>query len=148
MSRIQRIIVALVLAIALPFQGVAAATMAACEPSHHPVERVTQAHGSFDQHGQLETVTDGSDQTSPHSHEKSLAGEQAPVDHDAVPGSLDKNCAHKCSACAPCSAAAIPSPFVTLESVALSESFAPLEPSGTTAFLSEGLERPPRPVLA
>ncbi len=149
MSRIQRIIVALVLAVALPFQGVAAATMAACGPSHHRMDGVVQTHSHFDHDGRPEAVTNGHDHASLLSHEKSLAGEQAQADHHAVHGGLDKLSKYKCSACASCcAAAAIPSPLVVLESASLPEFFASLESSGIAAFLTEGLERPPRSVLA
>ena len=149
MSRIQRIIIALVLAFALPLQGVAAATMAACGPSHHRMEGVAQAHSHFDHDGQPEAQTGVHDHSSLHSQQQSLAGGQAHSDHHAAHGGLDKVSKYKCSACASCCAvAAIPSSLLTLESVSLPEFFAPLELSGIAAFLTEGLERPPRTVLA
>ncbi len=148
MFRIQRIIIALVVAVALPFQGVTAATMAACGPSHHRMDGLAQAHSHFDQDDQPEVVTGGDDRPSVHSHEPSLAGEHAQADHHAVHGGLDKVSKYKCSACACCAAAAIPSPTAILESVSLPEFFPPLEPSGIAAFLTEGPERPPRSVLA
>ena len=149
MSRIQRIIIALVLAFALPLQGVAAATMVACGPSHHRMDGASQVHSHFDHDGQPEAQTDDHDHSSLHSHEQSLIGEQVHPDHHAAHHDLDKASKYKCSACASCcAAAAIPSQLLTLESVSLPEFFAPLELSGIAAFLTEGLERPPRSILA
>ena len=113
------------------------------------MDGVAQAHSHFHHDGQPEAVIGGDDHASLHSHEQSLAGEQAKSEHHVVHGGLDKVSKYKCSACASCcAAAAIPSPPVTLESVSLPEFFAPLEPGGIAAFLTEGLERPPRSVLA
>jgi hypothetical protein len=148
MSRIQRFVVALVLAVALPFQGVAAATMAACGPSHHLTDGMAQAHSDFG-HGQSEAVTGSHDHASPHSLESRLDGEPAQADHQALHGGSHNAPKYKCSSCVSCcTSTAIPSPLVFLESAALPESFAYSEPSGVAAFLGEGLERPPRIVLA
>ena len=114
------------LALALPMQGVAAATMAFCGQAHQAVAAADhsrhQLHADHDAHrAQLHTAEPGSD---------------AP----AAPSE-----AHTCSACASCcSVGAI---LTALPSVPLPD-FAPTVFVATVtavdAFVADGLDRPPR----
>ena len=134
MTRIWRFVLMCLLSVALPVQGFAAYSMAGCGPGHHGVlvSRAEQGHHH--------DVASGHD----HAHGTVLA-ESSPHQHSQG----DPSKPDKCSACASCcSATALPSLPVVLQSPALTDHFAPLETSGVAAFLSEGLERPPRFVLA
>ena len=109
------------LATALPLQGFAAATMLTCGPAHHRMAASAAPHA--------------------HAHE----GHQH--HHDA--GTLQQLAKFKCSACAACCvAAALPSPTLTFDSPDLAEVHASVPPPAVAIFLTDGLERPPRPLLA
>ena len=61
---------------------------------------------------------------------------------------LTQSAAHKCSACASCLSAVAPTPTVSFGPITLLDVFAPLVASTIAAYVTEGLERPPRPFLA
>jgi hypothetical protein len=137
MSCAVRVVIAFILALAIPLQGIAAATMAACGPA--------VGHPSIEEIGQGLVA----EATAMHHHVHSSPQARS----DAAPHSQrsghDKLSKAKCSVCASCCAgAAMPSTFVVFDSVVLTESFAPAVATGTPAFLTAGLERPPRTVLA
>ena len=141
MPCIARFALLFLLAIALPLQGMAAATMISCGPGQHDhahVHAVSHDHHAFDSagHGHANADDAGSHQTHvAHSHDGK---------GDPAKGPL-----HKCSACASCCVgAAVPSQALAFETVKLSDRFAPLVARGVPAYVSEGLERPPRAFLA
>jgi hypothetical protein len=111
-----RVVVALLLAITVPIQGVVAAAMAQCYPAaQHVAEAVSTQAG----------------------HDR--AAMMGVSEHKVTKGHGGGSC---------CAVAAIPSRPLVLESVAQREFFAPFEPNGVSAFLTGGLERPPRFFLA
>ena len=112
MYRSLRVVFAFLLALALPLQGYAAASMAACGPAHAAGHHEV-ASGSHPAHG---------------AH--------------AVLGKLTKS---KCSVCAACCAAmAMPVAWLEFDAASPAQSFAPSSPTADAAFLTAGLERPPR----
>jgi hypothetical protein len=144
MRRVIRLVFAFLLVAAIPLQGIAAVTMTLCgsgqsadhadspAPSHGAMAAHQHAdHGMHHQHASAALADD--DQTA-------LRSPQV---------GPDKQSQSKCSVCASCcSAAAVPSPAVVFNSVVMAEFFAPAASTGAPAFLTAGLERPPRPFLA
>ena len=146
MSRIWRIAVLWLLALAVPAQGFAAAAMLNCASGHHgAVSGQTQSH-HHGAHGH-----DGAAAADTGTDEADEAGENA-ASNDAkaaVAHGLHKNKAGSCSACASCcTAVAPPSPVPTFEAVLAPDVFQPLTPPGVAAFLTGGPQRPPRSFLA
>lgn len=136
MTRVWRLILICLLGIALPVQGFAAYSMVACGPAHHSaaLAQAQEAH----HHG---AVVSGHD--SEHAKVMSTADPSQESSH-ASPAK-----ANKCSVCASCcSATALPSLSVMLTSLVVMEEFATLEPGSVAVCSGEGLERPPRIVLA
>ena len=142
MHRWARFIVVLVLAAALPLQGIAAATLQLCAPPPEaavpiaPAPHVTVAahfspHAMHHQHhGAGETVTLARSDTEQQPH-------AAPVVES------------KCSVCAACCAgAALPASSIEFGDAAPEDALLPSFQSPTPAFLTAGLERPPRTFLA
>lgn len=136
MTRVWQFVLTCLLGLALPVQGFGY-SMTGCGPAHHgPALSHAQearhhegsATGHESDHAQGSSSADSSQHK--HSHEG-----KAKTD--------------KCSACASCcSATALPSVPVVLTSPVLKDRFAPFALNGVAAFLSEGLERPPRSILA
>jgi hypothetical protein len=136
---------------ALPVQAWAAATMVNCDPSHHQMalesvaahEAVPHAHDSGDDsmashsghaHGQ-------------HAHHGAAAVPDADVDTDHH--SLQKLGKLKCSACASCClGVALPSPVLFFDAGVSSDTLVAGMPQAVAVFLTDGLERPPRTILA
>ena len=125
------------LAVALPLQGVSAATMAACGVGHHGGASASS-----------QTVSPESRQV--HGHDASMAREHAGAIHaHSTKSDLPEDVAHKCSACASCClGAAVPTPTLSFDTARLTAHFAPLVARTLAAFVTEGLERPPRSFLA
>ena len=129
------------LAVALPLQGVTAATMTACGMAQH---RTPSTEASEHAHHM------GSDGTEGHLH---LAGEthdHASDMHASGDATGEKPAnSQKCSVCASCCVgAAVPAEPLSFAPVKLTDQFAPLVPRSVAAFVTEGLERPPRLLLA
>ena len=132
------------LALALPAQAVAAATMAFCGPQHAHEAVAAQPHSATPaQHAHDEAGGPN------HSHADAglAAGElAAPADASAEPGSAGKP---KCSACASCcSAGAIAQTPLSVPSAAPGRAeFSDLV-TGVSTLALAGPERPPRSPLA
>ena len=142
MRRGVRLAVMWLLALALPLQGLSAATMAACADGHH--ERAA-SHGVAHTHHHDATAALADEHVggaSLHSH--------AGADHThAAKTGFGTDVSHKCSACASCcTSAGVPSEAMAFEPVKLTEHFAPFAVRSVPAFLSGGLERPPRAIFA
>ena len=128
------------LAIALPVQGFAAATMVSCGAGQH--DHAT-GHGLPHSHS-------GAGPSHSHSHAGVADSHADAVDHSPA-GKTDiaKGGMHKCSACASCCAsAAVSSQAIVFSSVKLPDHYAPLAVRTVPATVNEGLERPPRVFLA
>lgn len=140
MQRLARLAVTFLLAIALPMQGMAATTMISCGSGPHP-------------HGQAQTDSPehhGDVAGHWHSHAAEASSPVTEVDHGhGGKSDLAKGTLHKCSACASCcTGVAVPSHTVAFDSVKLTDQFSPLAARSVPAYVSEGLERPPRAFLA
>ena len=135
---------------AIPVQGWAAAAMLNCGPSHHRIagavqEAVHAVHshadgrvGSFSLDHRLRQ----------HQHEASKSA-AASADRTASHADFDTVSKFKCSACAACcSAAAVPTPALSLDIAAPVQFAVPLRPSDRVLFLTCGTDRPPRSNLA
>ena len=155
MNRVVRAFLVWVMVIAMPVQGMAASAMLFCGPSH---ERMMQG-----------LMVDGSgmasSQAAAHWHEDSAADhgahEHAAPEHpgtdssgeatdtDGTTGLFPHSGKFTCSACAACcSALALPASFV-LPVPSSPEHLAPMSPVEPVApHQPDGLDRPPRTVLA
>jgi hypothetical protein len=145
MLRLLRIIVPLLLAVALPLQGVAATTMRFCLPvlpvipASDRAAHAAHGHGTGVHGGAHDAAAD---LTHPH------AGDAGSVDEDASATPIGNAANGTCSVCAACSAAALPAaPLPQLADAPEDHLGLPLfEPHiGVTPG---GLERPPRFNLA
>jgi hypothetical protein len=136
MSRALRLALTWLLAVALPVQGVSAATMLACGLGHHE-HLISEA--SVHSHGHTAT------------HVHALVASAHDSDVSVPPGKTDlgKGTGHKCSACASCClGVAVPTEIASFDTIQLPEVFAPLVARTLAAYFIEGLERPPRTFLA
>lgn len=129
-----RLLLLWLMAVALPLQGFAAAGAQHCVPMHERMQ-VTQAHdlGHGGHHGVAAADADG----------------QAEAPGHSMPDPAAKTGAFKCSACAACCVAlGLPASAAQLPG----QPAGGLQPSAAeasaAAFLTDGLERPPRSVLA
>lgn len=142
MWRRARLLVCWLLFAALPLQGLAATAMALCGPAmeHQQMELATTAHaGSVGAHEHMAMAADAHDHATAMSDHHDDAAAQPDSDPDA----------RTCSVCASCCmGAGLVSKFLPLEFGHISESFAHPVGSDRAAFLTGGLERPPRPFLA
>jgi len=141
MRRVVRLVLTWLLALALPVQGVAAATMAACG-ARHAIHAAATAHAA----------SRGIDSAGHHTHRHDAATAHAndararPL-HAATKASDDS--VHKCSACASCCLnAVVATATITFDTIARADRFAPLVTAGPAAYVTEGQERPPRTFLA
>lgn len=126
MRRLVRLGLFWLLAAALPLQGVAAATMLSCAPVGH--------HGN-------------AGPASPHGHDHATHASVDQGDDSDAPGA--GGAVAKCSACSfCCTGAAAPARLLVFGPLDLPEFYAPFAARSVAAFVSEGLERPPRTVLA
>jgi hypothetical protein len=127
MLRALRLALMWFLATAIPLQGFAAATMAACGSAHHRMAA----------------------SAAPHAHVHAAAAHAHEPDEHTGVDTLHQLSKFKCSACAACCVAvALPSPPLTFDSPALANVFASALPRAVAIFLTDGLERPPRVLLA
>ena len=132
------------LALALPAQGVMAATMVFCGPDHRDqVSAAVAAHDAGVAHDAMHFNAQ-----SDHAAQDSHAGEAA-ADETATPDKFAQSEMQKCSVCsACCSAAAIHDTLPKLPAVEpAAADFATVAPA-VEPFASDGPDRPPRHVLA
>lgn len=131
-----RVLLIWLLAIALPAQGVIAATMVFCGPNHHDGASAAAVAHEAD---------------AAHSHDEAADGQakSTAADETAAPDKFSPSGMQKCSVCASCcSAAAI---YDTVPKVPVVEPvdahFAALAPD-VEPFAADGPDRPPRHLLA
>ena len=143
-----RVVVALLLAITVPIQGVVAAAMAQCYPATQHMAEAVSTQAGHDRAAMMGVSVHDHHQMAPHRQQSSTsANEPGRFVADLLHGGQHKvTKGHGGGTC--CAVAAIPSRPLVLESVAQREFFAPFEPNGVSAFLTGGLERPPRFFLA
>ena len=152
-----RVLLIWLLVLAVPVQGAAAATMAACGPNHHggvPTALTQQTLSAMHAHH-------GTQVQMAHKHHDTFAG-VGQVDQEtasstspesstvaATPANGGHSDPHKCSACASCcSAGAILDTVLKIPApVATSTVFSAVVPT-VDAVAVDGPDRPPRMVLA
>ena len=144
MSRMVRMLLIWLLALALPAQGVIAATMVFCGPNHHDrAAAAAVAHDADAAHQPHDFAAQA------HHEAADKQAESTASDEIATPGKFAQSDMQKCSVCASCcSAAAIHDTVAKLpvfEPVAAD--FAALAPA-VEPFAADGPDRPPRHILA
>lgn len=141
MSKFLRIVLAWLLAVALPVQGYAAQAMLMCGPAHHESAAIHD-HASHD-HGDLAKDL----VISVPSHSDVKGSPDASFKHHAKMAKAGH--ATKCSACSSCcSAAAITASVHAVEVIPQHVPVVATIPVGNAVDTIGGLERPPRPLLA
>ncbi len=159
MSLLIRTLLTWLLVLAVPAQGLAAASMSFCGAGHSSSQSQTadvalsQALSQTQSlsHSQSHSHAAADNAASPHQHRAMSA---AADDGKALSGATDDAqsphaTSHKCSACASCcSTAALPSAALTVPAAERTCSvFSAVVPS-VDVFTADGLERPPRAALA
>lgn len=148
MSRLLRLIITCLLAGALPWQGVAAATMLWCGGSPlatlaSPADEAPAAHGHA-HHPDGHAHPPGAPL---HGHAEMSSDHPAALDAGLPDGHDDAAAGpHGCVTCAACcAAAALPAMPVKLPPPPLTQGALALAPqAGVPAFVTDGPERPPR----
>jgi len=138
--RALRIIVMWLLALAVPVQGFAAASMFNCGPGHagKASSQALVHAGHVHDH----------DRAAP-DHHHADAGVVADVDSSADGHATPAVHKGSCSACASCcTAAGLPSTLIGFDAITFHDAVVPLGAVPVAAFLTGGTERPPRPFLA
>lgn len=141
MRALVRCLLIWLMALAVPLQGMAAASLRHCMPAHE------RTHG------------DGTPHAEGHAHAgpshglhaaDSAADSAAGTGQDAAPHqAADGFKAGKCSACAACCVAlGLPAPTVQVPVVPADAFIAILRTAAPPSFVPGGLDRPPRPDLA
>jgi hypothetical protein len=155
MSRLLRILCLWLAAIALPVQGLAAATMIHCGPAHpgstDAVARQgghVHADGTRHVHGTASALPGGDGDRVASKQQASVSDTGLHATAKTV-GELHKLSKSKCASCVSCcSATALPSALFSLDSPPLAESLVPVLSGSLAVFLTDGPERPPRFLLA
>jgi hypothetical protein len=148
MRKLIRIALMWLIVVALPLQGVAAATMLHCDSVH---QRIAAAGASHDHHHGTAEHRHGHAGHGSSSIGHHAADDVAADGEDASGASFGTQSANKvgCSSCAACSSGiALPTTPVVLSPPALVHSASPVPSFDTAVFLTDGPERPPRPFLA
>jgi len=141
MWRVVRFLLAWLLAVALPVQGVSAASMAACGAHHGHVG----SSGGASWH----RARAANDHSHLHAMGTALPAPAAVADATHAKTTLAKVAAPKCSACASCCASAVvPTEAISFDAVAAADPFPPLIARAPAAYVTEGPDRPPRSFLA
>jgi hypothetical protein len=144
MFRMVRTLLIWLLALALPAQGVMAATMVFCGPDHH--DQASAAVAAHDAGAAHEARHFNAQ--SGHGAQVSHSGEAA-ADETAAPDKFAQSAIQKCSVCAACcSAAAIHGTLLKLPAVEAAAADFPALVPVVEPFASDGPDRPPRHVLA
>ena len=141
MWRVVRFTLTWLLAVALPLQGVSAATMLGCGSGQH--EHSSSMAANHLHAGHL---------VASHAHPQAAdasAGNGVGDEHSSPKtADLARGAVHKCSACASCClSAVIPTEAGSFARVKLPDFFAPVVARALTAYVTDGLERPPRLLL-
>ena len=139
MNKLIKLLAVWILVIALPMQGLAAATMMSCEQSHsHEAKSLAEGHNHAMHSGHDEGV----------SHE-TTAHESVADNHATHHSSSTKHACSNCGTCTVCcSSTAIVATSLTLP-LQFDSNKANLAYSASqfTSFISAGIERPPRSIL-
>lgn len=155
MSRIVRALLAWVMVIAMPVQGMAASAMLFCGASHGRmmqalfVEAPAAAPGHVHDHEHGGPAADHGG-VHPHADSSDLAASQAPqnADADGAQGFVPDHGKFSCSACAACcSVLALPAQFALPGAPSLAHPVHMAPGAPVASHHPDGLDRPPRTVL-
>ena len=128
--------VIVLLALSLPVQGFAAASMLMCAPSHPVPSQSMPAHHSKAQAHDMSSASAA--------HHGAVA---APGDSDDAGNGPETN--RKCSQCAACNfTLALAPPLLVLHAARVADHYEPVQIEPGAGFLTGGIERPPRLILA
>ena len=149
MLRVLRFMLMWLLALAIPVQGFAAASMLGCGTGHHGAAGGHSHALGMHQHAidtpQHSYGVEG-DEMAHAIHHQHAVGIQGDT-HKAHAGTTSSKA--PCSACASCcTSAALPATPVVFEAMHAPDAFVLLAPHRVASFISGGPERPPRSVLA
>jgi uncharacterized protein involved in copper resistance len=142
MTRVMRLLVILLLTLAVPLQGLAGVTMAACGMAHGIQGGAAMSHGpgpaAMDHSAMDHAAMDHAAMGHGHSDAAPHASDQGPM-HEA----------HDCAACAACcSLSAAPVPALLVQGASPAPSVAiPFLEVARASFAPEGLDRPPSPAV-
>jgi len=127
--------------LAMPLQGIAAATMRFCAPGHHSKAMHSEGEPAAHRQG-----VHAPSSAAPHHHEEQP---QADADSAHSKDGLAKTGTLKCSVCAVCCMAAAVAPAMpTVHGIEASSKITPPASASYVGPAADGLERPPRPFLA
>ena len=148
MAVLCKLVMLWLLALAIPVQGLAAATMVHCESSHQRMhDAVAPGHshaGSHHAHGHHHALDHGDVAADAADHHHASAAEPP-----AEPDKYSDLAQYKCSACgACCSVAAMLGFSLTVPEPALVVQWRAAHFLARFGFITDGPERPPRTVLA
>lgn len=141
MSKILRMVLTWILAVALPLQGYAVHAMTACGPAHHQGQAVAQ--DSAHHHDDVAADHDH------HGHDHASPAQGSHGSHDEVAKSGKAGHADKCSACASCChLTAMVSTVVHFDVVPSRPVGVATTPTAHDRVLLGRLDRPPRSLHA
>lgn len=132
MRSVVKVLLVWVIALALPMQGLAASTMLFCAPQHHAPQAAAESH-DHTAHARM-----GGDATTSHGDMHSGHDDGGATDDDST-----------CSVCAACcTAVAITVSVLQPAVLDISSHYGPAISDPRAGFMTAGLERPPRNILA
>lgn len=140
MRLVVRCLLIWLVALAVPLQGMAAASLRHCMPAHERMQGAGTVHAEGHSHAAH----------SHHHHPGDQAASSGSTAHDAGPHqAADSFKAGKCSACAACCVAlGLPADAVQVPVVPAGGFVARLRVAASPSFVPGGLDRPPRTHLA
>jgi hypothetical protein len=144
MSLVVRALLVWLLALAIPVQGAVAVAMRCCGPDHHQGQSVSAEEGHAHDHA----MPGGHAMDTSHDHGAPADAAEQDNSGDADPHAATLK-AGKCSACSSCcTATGLPSRAAALQTVPFDEVLVAFVGTPALEFITNGPERPPRPLLA
>jgi hypothetical protein len=148
MRWIARVLLVWLVVLALPVQGLAAATLMHCMPAHdgHHAEHADHAaaSGTASASASASVLSPGAAEGEAHVHAHDHPAQAADAEAGAPPGGE-----HACSVCAACCLAlALPATVARLPALPIDPTFWPEAAPALPSFVPAGLDRPPRSLRA
>lgn len=156
MCRLTKFVLAWLLMLAIPMQGLAATAMLFCAPSHHSVVSTSSASQVAAPTLQASAHHDaGMQQSAHHEYESDVSSSSTSAATDSLglvktaPLKIEKLADGKCSACATCCAGSALFGTPVMNSVAMTGSDSiPFTLESFVSYVPEGFDPPPRSILA
>jgi hypothetical protein len=147
MAILRRFVMLWLLALAIPLQGLAAATMVHCGSSHqrmHDAVAPAHSHGGSSSHHHSHGVDHAVSMANATDHHDAAA-----ADASADPDKYSDLAQYKCSACgACCSVAALPAFSLSVPTPDAVVQWEAVHFLARFGYFTDAPERPPRPILA